>query len=280
MLISAARSSSLRVSRLAALGLPVRRARRLLSQLGRSQLSRMSPGGGPKEQKSKPASPSSVFPPSGPLETRAVAWLGSTRSKTGCLRGHRGGAFRVGTTASMAPFLSSPPRFAPERLVFVQLKPCGPDSRRSSHSPRLRRVTQCQVCGHENPETNKFCGECAAPLIEAERPSEVRKTGIVVVQLDIANLYNGGAVAIDVVNQYPGRFENIHVKDGIKAASGNEQYESTIVGEGIVNVKKVLKLLRKTGDPKVYIIEQESYQGKTPMECVKTDLEVMKKWGY
>lgn len=103
---------------------------------------------------------------------------------------------------------------------------------------------------------------------------------LVVVQLDIANLYNGGAVAMDVVNQYPGRFENIHVKDGIKATDGSDQYESTIVGEGIVNVKKVLKLLRKTGDPKVYIIEQESYQGKTPMECVKTDLEVMNKWGY
>jgi sugar phosphate isomerase/epimerase len=103
---------------------------------------------------------------------------------------------------------------------------------------------------------------------------------LVVVQLDIANLYNGGAVAIDVVNQYPGRFENIHVKDSIKVAGGNEQYESTIVGEGIVNVKKVLKLLKKTGDTKVYIIEQESYQDKTPMECVKTDLEVMKKWGY
>jgi sugar phosphate isomerase/epimerase len=103
---------------------------------------------------------------------------------------------------------------------------------------------------------------------------------LVVVQLDIGNLYNGGAVAIDVVNQYPGRFENIHVKDGIKITGGNEQYESTIIGDGIVNVKEVLKLLKKTGDTKVYIIEQESYQAKTPMECVKTDLEVMKKWGY
>jgi sugar phosphate isomerase/epimerase len=103
---------------------------------------------------------------------------------------------------------------------------------------------------------------------------------LVVVQLDIGNLYNGGAVAIDVVNQYPGRFENVHVKDGIKVTGGNEQYESTIIGDGIVNVKEVLKLLKKTGDTKVYIIEQESYQAKTPMECVKADLEVLKKWGY
>jgi len=103
---------------------------------------------------------------------------------------------------------------------------------------------------------------------------------MVVVQLDIGNLYNGGAIALDVVKQYPGRFENIHVKDEIKASGGNEQYESCILGEGIVNAKKVTKLATKIGGTKVYIIEQESYQGKTPMECVKEDLAVMRKWGY
>lgn len=103
---------------------------------------------------------------------------------------------------------------------------------------------------------------------------------LVVVQLDIGNLYNGGAIAIDVVNQYPGRFENVHVKDEIKAASGNEKYESTILGEGIVDAKKVVDALTKIGGTTCYIIEQESYQGKTPLECVKTDLEIMKKWGY
>jgi sugar phosphate isomerase/epimerase len=103
---------------------------------------------------------------------------------------------------------------------------------------------------------------------------------LVVIQLDIGNLYNGGAVALDVVNQYPGRFENIHVKDEIAATGGNEKYESTIIGEGIVNTKQVVDLATKIGGTRVYIIEQESYQGKTPMECIKTDLEIMKKWGY
>jgi sugar phosphate isomerase/epimerase len=101
-----------------------------------------------------------------------------------------------------------------------------------------------------------------------------------VVQLDMGNLYNGGAIAMDVVNQYPGRFEIIHAKDEIPASGGNEKYESTIIGDGIVEAKKVLKLAKKIGGTNVYIIEQESYQGKTPMECIATDLEVMKKWGY
>jgi sugar phosphate isomerase/epimerase len=104
--------------------------------------------------------------------------------------------------------------------------------------------------------------------------------GLVVVQLDIGNLYNGGAIAIDVVNQYPGRFENVHVKDEIKATGGNEKYESTILGEGIVDAKKVIDTARKIGGTTCYIIEQESYQRKTPLECVKKDLEIMKEWGY
>jgi sugar phosphate isomerase/epimerase len=104
---------------------------------------------------------------------------------------------------------------------------------------------------------------------------------LVVVQLDMGNLYNGGAIALDVVKQYPGRFENLHVKDEIEApAGGNEKYESTIIGDGIVNTREVTDLATKIGGAQVYIIEQESYQDKTPMECVKKDLEIMKKWGY
>lgn len=102
----------------------------------------------------------------------------------------------------------------------------------------------------------------------------------VVVQLDMGNLYNGGAVALDVVRQYPGRFENLHVKDEIAASEGNDKYESTIIGKGIVNAREVIDLATKIGGTEVYIIEQESYQGKTPMECIEEDLKIMKSWGY
>jgi hypothetical protein len=70
------------------------------------------------------------------------------------------------------------------------------------------------------------------------------------------------------------------VKDEIVATEGREKYVSTIIGQGIVNAKEVVDLATKIGGTRVYIIEQESYQGKTPMECIKEDLEVMKKWGY
>ena len=103
---------------------------------------------------------------------------------------------------------------------------------------------------------------------------------LVAQQLDIGNMYNGGAKALDIMKKYPGRFESMHVKDEIKASGGNEKYESTILGKGIVPVKEVIDLGRKSGGTIHFIIEQESYQGKTPIECAKEDYAMMKKWGY
>ncbi len=103
---------------------------------------------------------------------------------------------------------------------------------------------------------------------------------LVALQLDIGNMYNGDVVALDVINQYPGRFEIMHVKDEILSNGGEEKYVSTILGEGIVNTQKVVELGTKIGGTRCYIIEQESYQNKTAMGSVKADLEIMKKWGY
>ncbi len=103
---------------------------------------------------------------------------------------------------------------------------------------------------------------------------------LVMQQLDTGNLYNGGAKAIDIVRQYPGRFESLHVKDEIAVTGGHEKYESTILGAGIVSVREVIDLCRKSGGTTDFIIEQESYQGKTPIACMKEDYEIMKKWGY
>jgi sugar phosphate isomerase/epimerase len=103
---------------------------------------------------------------------------------------------------------------------------------------------------------------------------------LVAQQLDMGNLYNGGAKAIDIAKQYPGRFELMHVKDEITSSGSNEKYESTILGKGIVGTKEMVDLGRKSGGTTQFIIEQESYQGKTPIECVKEDLAIMKQWGY
>jgi sugar phosphate isomerase/epimerase len=103
---------------------------------------------------------------------------------------------------------------------------------------------------------------------------------LVAMQLDIGNMYNAGALAADVLKKYPNRFESMHVKDEIKGTGGNERFESTILGTGVIPVLEVVKLGEKSGGTIHFIIEQESYQGKTPLESVKQDYQVMKKWGY
>ncbi|MBE7169626.1 MAG: sugar phosphate isomerase/epimerase [Williamsia sp.] len=103
---------------------------------------------------------------------------------------------------------------------------------------------------------------------------------LVVQQLDIGNMYGGGGRAMDVLKRYPGRFLSLHVKDEIKSTANSEGYESCVLGKGIINTKQILDLARKQGATQHYIIEQESYQGKAPLQSAQEDLAVMKKWGY
>ncbi|PWT97131.1 MAG: xylose isomerase [Bacteroidetes bacterium] len=104
---------------------------------------------------------------------------------------------------------------------------------------------------------------------------------LVAQQLDIGNMYGAGGRALDIINQYPGKFELMHVKDEIKSAKGEMGgYESTILGKGVVGTKDVVDLARKKGGTSYFIIEQESYQGKAPIDCAKEDFDIMKKWGF
>jgi len=104
---------------------------------------------------------------------------------------------------------------------------------------------------------------------------------LVVHQLDFGNMYGAGGRAAEWINKYPGRFQSLHVKDEIKAEKGemNDGYESTILGEGVVDPKSIALLAKKIGGAHHYIIEQESYQGIAPLDCVKKDLAIMKTWG-
>ena len=112
-------------------------------------------------------------------------------------------------------------------------------------------------------------------ILENTEPSLVAQ------QLDIGNMYGAGGIAIDVIKKYPGRFESMHVKDEIKSEKGEMGgYESTILGKGVLPVKDIVDAGRKIGGTKHFIIEQESYQGMAPIDTVKEDLAIMKKWGY
>lgn len=99
-------------------------------------------------------------------------------------------------------------------------------------------------------------------------------------QFDIANLYNAaGTDPKEIILKYPRRFESLHVKDVLKEKNKENMHDSTILGKGVLNVKEVLELAIKNG-AWLLIIEQETYQNESPMDCAKDDLAAMKKWGY
>lgn len=109
---------------------------------------------------------------------------------------------------------------------------------------------------------------------------------LVVQQLDMGNLYGTGANAYEIIRKHPGRFISLHVKDEIAVAAAKDQegkppvYESTILGAGVANTKAVTDLGKTSGGTLHFIIEQEAYQGKAPIDCAREDLAVMKRWGY
>jgi sugar phosphate isomerase/epimerase len=105
---------------------------------------------------------------------------------------------------------------------------------------------------------------------------------LVAQQLDIGNMYGAGGRAAEIIKQYPGRFELMHVKDEIKSSKSEmgDGFESTILGAGIIGTKEIVDLGKKIGGTSKFIIEQESYQDKTPLESAKEDYDIMKKWGY
>jgi len=105
---------------------------------------------------------------------------------------------------------------------------------------------------------------------------------LVAQQMDIGNMLGAGGIAMDLLKKYPGRFELMHVKDEIKSETGQgmDGYDSTVLGQGVMPVKAIVKEARKIGGTSQFIIEQESYQGRDPFDCLKIDLQIMKKWGF
>ena len=105
---------------------------------------------------------------------------------------------------------------------------------------------------------------------------------LVIQQLDTGNMHGTGAEAFSIVKKFPGRFISLHIKDEIAAAGKGEMghnFESTLLGVGVVPVKDILAYCSEHGTRHI-IIEQESYQQKTPLESCKINIATLKSWGY
>ena len=169
------------------------------------------------------------------------------------------------------------------------ISPWMDEKARSSYDGLMKQLEQFNKCGelckkhgmkfgyhnHNFEFTEKVNGEIIYDLIlKHTDPDKVMQ------QLDFGNMYGAGARGQDWIKKYPGRFASLHVKDEIKVEKGemNDGYDSTTLGDGVVDPKAVSLLAKEIGGAHHFIIEQESYQNLTPLEAAKVDLERMKTW--
>jgi sugar phosphate isomerase/epimerase len=94
-------------------------------------------------------------------------------------------------------------------------------------------------------------------------------------ELDMYWVVAGGQDIIAWLNKYPKRFRLCHVKDRKKGATATEKEASVVVGTGSIDYRKVLKAARKQG-MEYYIIEQEKWEGTTPMGAAQANANFMK----
>lgn len=95
-------------------------------------------------------------------------------------------------------------------------------------------------------------------------------------EMDIYWVATPGEDPIAWLKKYPNRFRLCHVKDRMKAADPKEHDASIDLGKGELNFTKILKEAKKLG-MEYYIVEQERYDGTTPLKAAEADAAYMKK---
>ena len=116
--------------------------------------------------------------------------------------------------------------------------------------------------------------------LEGQLPQDVMMQGTnkdtVDYEMDIYWVVTAGQDPIKWFDKYPGRFTLCHVKDRKKDASSSDKDASVVVGTGSIDFKTILKDASSKG-MRYYIIEQEKYEGTTPLEAAKADAAYMKE---
>ncbi len=94
-------------------------------------------------------------------------------------------------------------------------------------------------------------------------------------EMDIYWVVTAGQDPIEWFNKHPNRFRLSHVKDRIKNLPLSEKSASTTVGTGSINFPQILSAGKKQGLA-YFIVEQERYDGTTPLKASQEGAVYMK----
>jgi sugar phosphate isomerase/epimerase len=115
-------------------------------------------------------------------------------------------------------------------------------------------------------------------LMEGQYPQDVLMTGtdpsLVYYEMDMYWVVTAGHSPIEWIKKYPGRFKLSHVKD--RAKNTTENADSCTLGTGSIDYAAILGEAKKFGMD-YFHVEQEKYEGTTPLQCIKVNAAYMKK---
>lgn len=119
--------------------------------------------------------------------------------------------------------------------------------------------------------------------IDGESPIDVMLANTdvdkVYFELDIYWAVTAGINPTDYFTKYKNRFTLCHVKDRMKNAVVTDANSSCVLGEGIIDYAPILKSAKANG-MEYFIVEQERYDGTTPLISAQKDAAYMKKLSF
>jgi sugar phosphate isomerase/epimerase len=95
-------------------------------------------------------------------------------------------------------------------------------------------------------------------------------------EMDIYWVVTAGEDPIAWLKKYPNRFRLCHIKDRKKDATPDQKDESVDLGEGSIDYPSIVKAAANYG-MEYYILEQEKYEGTTPLKSAAKDALYMKR---
>jgi sugar phosphate isomerase/epimerase len=115
-------------------------------------------------------------------------------------------------------------------------------------------------------EMNQVDGQVIYDLLLANTDPK-----LVTLQMDVGWVVTGGSDPVAWFKKYPGRFELLHMRD-VKPMPGHEHPVGVDLGDGIVKFDEILKN-KKLAGARYFVVEQEEYGTKTPLQAVTTDYQ-------
>lgn len=93
-------------------------------------------------------------------------------------------------------------------------------------------------------------------------------------EMDIYWVVTAGVDPLEHFKRYPNRYRLAHVKDRMKDAPADETNASCILGQGSIDYPTLLPSAMEQGLA-YFIVEQERYDGTTPLDCAKANADYL-----